>query len=416
MDAITLLQRAFPEMPPEAISELNALARVKTYPEGTVLCTEGAYENTFYLIMDGEVQILKRFDTAGSDKFIRTLNAGEFFGEMSIVVDGPRSATVRAVKQTTVLEIDRQSVLQMLTSNPTMALAMVRTTIDRLRANDRMQLEEMRKAYEALQRLDRAKLDFIQVAAHELRTPITIIRGYRDVLAAHPVVKKDPDLIRIITGMAEGTERMLDIVNSMLDVSKIDSQTLQVAFVPVLPRMVFAETLNTFEKAVKQRNITIRQHHQKSPTVPFIQGDPVLLNKVFYQLLSNAIKYSPDGSVIDVISREVMDEELGHCFEVIVADHGIGISPEQMPFIFEKFYQGGNVSLHTSSKTAFRGGGPGLGLAISKGIIEAHGGKIIAESPGRDEKTCPGTTFRVLLPVGNSEAHLHPDESQKSDR
>jgi two-component system sensor histidine kinase BaeS len=170
--------------------------------------------------------------------------------------------------------------------------------------------------------------------------------------------------------------------------------------------MIFAETLHIFEKACQQRNITIRQHYQKSPTAPFIHGDPVLLSKVFYQLLSNAIKYSPDGSVVDVITREVMDEELGHCYEIIVADHGIGVAPEQMPFIFEKFYQGGNVTLHSSSKTAFRGGGPGLGLAISKGIIEAHGGKIAAESPGRDEKTFPGTTFRVLLPVGKPEEGL----------
>jgi signal transduction histidine kinase len=382
------------------------LARIKGYPEGTALCVEGAYENTFYLIMDGEVEILKQFDAAGGEKFIRTLTAGEFFGEMSIIVDGPRSATVRTTKPTTVLEIDRESVMKMLMTSPEMALAMVQTTIDRVRINDRLQIEEMRKAYEALQRLDRAKLDFIQVAAHELRTPITIIRGYRDVLSSHPAVKKDADLLRIINGMGEGTERMLEIVNSMLDVSKIDNQTLQVAFVPVLPRMVFSETLHIFEKACAQRNITIRQHHQKSPTVPFIHGDPVLLNKVFYQLLSNAIKYSPDGSVIDVITREAIDEELGHCFEIIVADHGIGIAPEQMPFIFEKFYQGGNVSLHSSSKTAFRGGGPGLGLAISKGIIEAHGGKIEADSPGRDEKACPGTTFRVVLPVGKPEESL----------
>lgn len=406
MDSISLLHQAFPEMSREAVHQLNLLARVKSYPEGVVLCAEGAYENTFYLIMDGEVEILKQFDAAGGERFIRHLNTGEFFGEMSIIVDGPRTATVRTTQPTTVLEIDRDSIMRMLRTSPEMALSMVRTTIDRLRMNDRLQIEEMHRAYEALQRLDRAKLDFIQVAAHELRTPITIIRGYRDVLSSHPVVKKDTDLLRIINGMGEGTERMFEIVNSMLDVSKIDNQTLQVAFVPVLPRMVFSETLHTFEKACAQRSITIRQHHQKSPTVPFIHGDPVLLNKVFYQLLSNAIKYSPDGSVIDVITREAMDAELGHCFEIIVADHGIGIAAEQMPFIFEKFYQGGNVSLHSSSKTAFRGGGPGLGLAISKGIIEAHGGKIEADSPGRDEKLCPGTTFRVLLPVGKPEDSL----------
>lgn len=409
MDAKTLLQKAFPEMPTSAVNELYTLCRVKTYPAGTVLCKEGAYEDTFYMVQEGKVEILKQFDVAGSERerLLRYLEPGDFFGEMAIIVDGPRSATVRAIVPTTVLEIDRESFLKMLAANPSMALAMVRTTIDRLRANDRMQLEEMRKAYEALQRLDRAKLDFIEVAAHELRTPITVIRGYRDVMAMHPVIQSDTDLTRIVAGMSEGTERMFEIVNSMLDVSKIDSQTLQVAFVPVLPRMVFMDTLHAFEKALRERNITIRQHHQKSPTVPFIHGDPILLSKVFYQLLSNAIKYSPDGSVIDIITHEVMDDDFGHAFEIIIADRGIGIEPEQIPYIFEKFYQGGNnVSLHSSSKTAFRGGGPGLGLAISKGIIDAHGGRIIIESAGRDVENFPGTTCRVILPIGAPEPDL----------
>ncbi len=408
MDAVQLLQKAFPEMSSGALDELHHLCRIKTYPAGTVLCQEGAYEDIFYLIQEGQVEILKQFDVAGTERerFLRHLGPGDFFGEMAIIVDGPRSATVRASMPTTLLELDRDSFLQMLAANPPMALAMVRTTIDRLRANDRLQLEEMRKAFEALQRLDHAKLDFIEVAAHELRTPITVIRGYRDVMAMHPLVQNEEDLTRIIRGMGEGTERMFEIVNSMLDVSKIDSQTLQVAFVPVLPRMVFVDTLHAFEKALKQRNLTIRQHHQKSPTVPFIHGDPVLLSKVFYQLVSNSIKYSPDGAVINIITREVMDQELGHSFEIIVADRGIGIAPDQVPFLFEKFYQGGNVSLHSSSKTAFRGGGPGLGLAISKGIIDAHGGKITIDSPGRDEETFPGTTCRVLLPIGAPEPDL----------
>ncbi|PJF39843.1 MAG: hypothetical protein CUN55_13485 [Phototrophicales bacterium] len=409
MELTDLIRKAFPNLSSEAVEQLLKLSHSHTYPPGTILCQEGAYEDTFYLIQEGTVEILKQFDVAGTERerLLRTLGKGEFFGEMAIIVNGPRVATVRTLTATTVLEIDRQALMDILAANPTLALDIVRETIDRLRVNDRLQLEEMRAAYEALQRLDRAKLDFIEVAAHELRTPITIIRGYRDVLAMHPLVQNDPDLPRIVNGMSEGTERMLEIVNSMLDVSKIDSQTLQVAFVPVLPRMIFSETLHVFEKALQERNITIRQHHQKTPTVPFINGDPVLLSKVFYQLLSNAIKYSPDNSVIDIISREVMDVDLGHAFEIIIADRGIGIEPDQIPYVFEKFYQGGNnVSLHSSSKTAFRGGGPGLGLAISKGIIDAHGGKIILESPGRDEQKMLGTTCRVLLPIGKPEEDL----------
>ncbi len=402
-DLTTLVQETFPEMPQDAVQQLIKVAKRIEYPVNTVLCAEGEVEDTFYIVVEGGVDIVKYFDVTDAERHIRSLGVGEFFGEMGIVVDGPRSATVRTNQASTFLEIDRAAVLSTLADNPTMALSLVRTTIDRMRANDRMQLEELSDAYQALQRLDRAKLDFIQVAAHELRTPITVIRGYRDVLSGHPAISSDRMLKKIVDGMSEGTERMLEIVNNMLDVSKIDSQTLQVAFVPVLPRMIFTETLAAFDEAMKGRSITVNEHHQRLPTRPFIYGDPVLLGKVFYQLISNAIKYSPDGASVTIISREAVDTDLGHCFEIVVSDQGIGISKEQLPYIFEKFYQGGNVSLHSSSKTAFMGGGPGLGLAICKGIIEAHGGKILAESAGRDSKTFPGTTFRVLLPIGEPE-------------
>lgn len=407
-DLITLVQETFPEMPTDAVQQLIKVAKRIEYPTNEVLCSEGEVEDTFYIIVEGGVDIVKYFDLTEAERHIRSLGVGEFFGEMGIVVDGPRSATVRTNQASTFLEIDRAAVLSTLADNPTMALSLVRTTIDRMRANDRMQLEELSEAYEALQRLDRAKLDFIQVAAHELRTPITVIRGYRDVLSGHPAISGDKMLRKIVDGMSEGTERMLEIVNNMLDVSKIDSQTLQVAFVPVLPRMIFTETLAAFEEATKSRGMSIKEHHQRLPTRPFIYGDPVLLSKVFYQLISNAIKYSPDGATVTIISREAVDPDLGHCFEIVVSDQGIGISKEQLPYIFEKFYQGGNVSLHSSSKTAFMGGGPGLGLAICKGIIEAHGGKIMAESGGGNSQTFPGTTFRVMLPIGEPDPPIEP--------
>ena len=118
--------------------------------------------------------------------------------------------------------------------------------------------------------------------------------------------------------------------------------------------------------------------------------------------LVNAIKYTPDGGTIHVSGvvhyangqRQIADK-----VEILVRDSGIGIDPDMHELIFSKFYQTGEVALHSSAKTQFKGGGPGLGLAITRGIVEAHGGKIWLESPGHDEKACPGTTFHVLLPI-----------------
>jgi signal transduction histidine kinase len=89
--------------------------------------------------------------------------------------------------------------------------------------------------------------------------------------------------------------------------------------------------------------------------------------------------------------------------EIAVQDTGIGIDPQDHELVFEKFYQTGDILLHSSGKTKFKGGGPGLGLAIARGIVEAHGGRIWLESPGHNEKTYPGTTFYVRLPMNDQQ-------------
>jgi len=93
----------------------------------------------------------------------------------------------------------------------------------------------------------------------------------------------------------------------------------------------------------------------------------------------------------------------------VVSDTGIGINPEFHELIFTKFYQTGQVSFHSTGRTKFKGGGPGLGLAIARGIVEAHGGRIWVESPGYDEETCPGSQFHVVLPVKHVPPEIEPE-------
>jgi signal transduction histidine kinase len=118
------------------------------------------------------------------------------------------------------------------------------------------------------------------------------------------------------------------------------------------------------------------------------------LYQALRNLLTNAIKYTPDGGSITVDGRL-----LSGFIEITISDTGIGVDISDQERIFEKFGRVGNVALHSSGKIKFKGGGPGLGLPITKGIIEAHGGAIWVESDGYDEINCPGTTFHVLLPI-----------------
>jgi signal transduction histidine kinase len=161
--------------------------------------------------------------------------------------------------------------------------------------------------------------------------------------------------------------------------------------------VVLGRVRKTFQDALKERNLALAM--QGIDGLPVVQADPDQLYKVFYHLVINAIKYTPDGGRITIHGHLVESGDGQNEVEIVVSDTGIGIEPEHHQLIFEKFYQTGEVYMHSSGKTKFKGGGPGLGLAIARGIIEAHGGRIWVESPGHDEVNYPGSKFFVRLPL-----------------
>lgn len=258
--------------------------------------------------------------------------------------------------------------------------------------------EELNKAYRTLERLDKTKTDFINVAAHELRTPLTVIRGYAQVLESKLADRCDVETRMLISGILNGADRLHEIVNSMLDVTKIDSQTLRMRKERTKLLPIFERIRGDFSAALLERHLTLSFAHLD--TLPMIHADPALLYKVFSNLVGNAIKYTPDGGSITVSGEtiEPTADAPGYV-EIVVSDTGIGIDPAHHELIFEKFYQTGEVAVHSSGRTKFKGGGPGLGLAIARGIVTAHGGKIWVESEGYDEARCPGSHFHVRLPV-----------------
>jgi signal transduction histidine kinase len=179
----------------------------------------------------------------------------------------------------------------------------------------------------------------------------------------------------------------------MLDITKIDTETLEVSRVPVLIQSVLAELKKEFAEVLEQRRITF--YIKQIGEVPYIEADPNLMYKIFYQLYSNAIKFTPDGGTITTTYWVTEVEDMGAAVAVVVQDNGVGIDAKHHKLIFEKFFQVGEVALHSSSKTAFKGGGPGLGLAIVKGAVEAHDGMVWVESEGHNEQTMPGSTFKI---------------------
>ena len=250
---------------------------------------------------------------------------------------------------------------------------------------------ELKEAHNTLQKLDKMKSDFIALAAHELRTPISLVHGY-----AHLMMTKadDDDTLsseEMLQSLLDASNHLNKTVNDLINVANVEMGKIELFLTPLSIDYPVHSALNELAPLSQGRNLSIEIMELNN--LPFIEGDAQHLQQVFWNLLSNAIKYTPDGGQIQLWGRESAEG-----VEVIVEDTGIGIDPQDQRHIFGRFNVLENILHHSTSDTSFLGGGLGLGLYIVQGIVEAHRGKVWVESEGFDEEHCPGSKFHVLLP------------------
>ncbi len=252
---------------------------------------------------------------------------------------------------------------------------------------------ELIEVRQTLEKLDRSKSNFISVAAHELKTPLTLIEGYTAMMRDLVSQNGNDQIDMLLSGVNTGINRLREIIDDMIDVSLIDNDLLSLNLQPILIGQHLHLLQREFESAIQERCQTLEINSFPGSDT-WIYADTERLYQALKNVISNAIKFTPDKGTISINGRS-----LPGFIEITVADTGIGISAENQTRIFEKFGQTGRADLHSSGKTKFKGGGPGLGLPITRGIIEAHGGTIWVELPGYDEEKCPGSVFHILLPI-----------------
>jgi signal transduction histidine kinase len=293
-------------------------------------------------------------------------------------------------------------------SQTAVALENARLVDNLMRLNQ--ELRQARRALEKnnldLQRLDQAKSDFISIASHELRTPLTVIKGYTEMLMEDPNLESN--LKQMMEGIHEGTLRLHEVMDSMFDIAQIDARSLKPHLQPVELCHLIKEVCIEQENVIEERKQVLRMD---LPPLPLVKADPNLLKKLFHHIIRNAVKFTPNNGRIRVTGNHIPSiiNLPNGGVEIIINDTGVGVDPNLREVIFTKFYQPGELGKHSTSKSRFKGGGAGLGLALSKGIIEAHGGRIWVESPGYDEVNFPGSQFHIILPLSK----LENGESQK---
>ena len=234
-----------------------------------------------------------------------------------------------------------------------------------------------------LKKIDQVRRDFVANVSHELRTPLSILRGYIETLLDSPKTPRE-ELTRILRVMQRHSNRLELLVEELLTLAQLESENPDLQLGNVDLSSFFREIIRDWEKKLtsKQLNVIVDVPSDLSP----IQVDRTRLREALYNLLDNAVKYSREQSDIRLSARG-RDGEI----ELSVSDDGIGISREDLPRIFERFYRADKAR----SPDKIRG--TGLGLAIVKHIAQLHGGRVEAES--ELEK---GTTIRVILPSASS--------------
>jgi PAS domain S-box-containing protein len=267
-----------------------------------------------------------------------------------------------------------------------------------------------------MERLNQMKNSFLGLASHELKTPLTIIMGYTELLLTEQEKQLGEDTLDSIRHIAKASDRLAEIVRDMVDVSLFDGRTIELVSQDIDVNLLVQRAVDRAEASLMQRGQILRLELSKN--LPLVRCDVERIVQALGNVLGNAIKFTPDKGKIIIQTKLVQRSRLPEKFsnngvngvcalsdqevtyvEIAVCDKGIGIAESEQEAIFDKFYEIGDVEEHSTGKVAFKSRGAGLGLSIVKGIVDLHGGAVWVESLGHDVESMPGSTFYILLPV-----------------
>jgi K+-sensing histidine kinase KdpD len=247
---------------------------------------------------------------------------------------------------------------------------------------ERNQLTKEAEEARALHEADRLRSQIIYSVSHELRTPLTLIKGYSTSLLRQDASWEEETQREFLQIIDEKTDELRDLIDKLLQSAKLEAGALRLEKEPVLIPRLAQKVVDDIAPRAKNHKFTL----EFAPSFPVIEADVRCMEQVLRNLTENAVKYSPEGSEV-IIAGEARDGEV----VVSVSDQGVGIPPEHQDKVFERFYRVDSLVTHSTP-------GSGLGLSITKGHVEAHGGEVWLESAiGK------GSKFYFSLPLGQVE-------------
>ncbi|MBK7996091.1 MAG: GAF domain-containing protein [Blastocatellia bacterium] len=258
--------------------------------------------------------------------------------------------------------------------------------IEKLYSNEQEVTRRLQELNNKLKEVNELKTNFMIVTSHEMRTPLTVLKGYHEVLLDLQPENLSASQKRALQTCQRTIERLINIVNDILEMLRIEEKCISLKLTNFNLSDLILDIVNEIKPFVEKRNLKI---NIKVPDEALIlEADVEKIRLVLLNLIQNAIKFTHDNGLIEIIANKE-DSQL----HLIIKDSGIGIVASEIDHIFEKFYTGHDTIHHKSGKYEFGARGAGLGLAIAKSYLEAHSGKIWVESEGKGK----GAEFHIII-------------------